>query len=357
MFDRRLPVVILAYLSACTGEPETSNLEKRGASAKPADSKPAAPAPAKPASEAPSAPVAGKTDAAPVAGKTDAAPGTLTAEPPPGTELVPMRLALKDASVYRMTTIGNVQMSGLSSQTAYAREEQLELDECSGEGDARRCRLTHRYRKFEAEPPAGKVYETDEKQVSDLVTRHTLLASGAREGATEVLGPADRVATAPARALADVHRFFCIRFPAAPIGVGAKWRDTCHMRTGGTVDTRDVVWELSKLHTVDGMRRAELTYLGEHRTPGPKGELKGTVSGILHFIVDAGEPHLIREVIQQKIGDSGAATVTTTLAYQFTRIIKDKAGNEKVVRTDGAVFPGLEQPTKAADKPKPPANP
>lgn len=352
--------LLLAFLSACTGAPETSNLEKRGAP-QPANSPATPPAktPATPttphaatptAPDAPHTAPAGATPAIP-----DVAPGTLTSEPPPGTELIPFRLALKDGSVYRMTTIGNVAMSGVMSQTAYAREEQLELDECSGEASARRCRLTHRYRKFEAEPPAGKIYEADEKQVSDLVTRHTLLASGARDGATEVTGPADRVASSSGKALADVHRFFCIRFPEAPIGVGAKWRDTCHTRTGGVVDTRDVVWELTKLHTVDGMRRAELTYLGEYRSPGLKGEQTGTISGILHFIVDAGEPHLIREAIQLKLGATGAATVTTTLAYQFTRIAKDARGNEKIVRTDGAEFTGLEQPGAKKPNEKKPA--
>lgn len=337
---RHLVVTAAVYLSACTGSPEPSNLEKRSAPAfTPADTKTATPPPA------PTAP--------PPAPASE--PGALTAAPPPGTELVPVRLALADASVYRVTTIGNVAMGGLMAPTAYAREEQLELDACSGEGEARRCSVTHRYRKFEAEPPAGKIYEADEKQVADLVTRHTLLATGARDGATVVTGPAERADTPSGKALADVHRFYCIRFPGVPIGVGAKWRDRCHMRTGGVVDTRDVVWELTKLETVDGQRRAELTYLGEYTSPGPNGDRKGTVSGVLYFMVDAGEPHLLREAIQLTLANGAAALVTTTLAYQFARVTSDEKGAEKLVRTDGAEFPAPAKPAAVPDakaKPK-----
>jgi hypothetical protein len=338
--------VTVVLLSACTGSPpEGSNLEKRSAPATP----PANPPPVAATTPPPATPPSpANTPPAPV----DA--NALTAEPPAGTELMPVRLALKDASVYRVTTVGNVAMSGLMSPTAYAREEQLELSDCAGEGDARRCLLTHRYRKFEAEPPAGRIYESDEKLVSSLVTSHTLLASGARDGATAVTGPAEQADAPAGKALADVHRFYCIRFPARPIGVGAKWRDRCHTRTGGSVDTRDVVWELTKLDTVDGQRRAELTYLGDYTAPGPKGDRKGVVSGVLHFMVDPGEPHLLKEQISLKTAETGTTLSTTTIAYQFARVTTDKKGKEKLVRTDGADFPAPAAPpppdAKAAKK-------
>ena len=344
-------VVILAHLSACTGAPtEASNLEKRST---PTSTPSPAPEPAKTAPPAPA-----KTPATTATGATGttskpAESGTLTADPPLGTELQPVHLALKDGSNYRITTIGNVVLAGLGTPTAYAREEQVELRDCTGEADARRCTLTHRYRKFEAEPPAGRIYEADEKQVSDLVTSHTLLATGARDGATTVTGTG---ADSPAgKALADVHRFFCIRFPARPIGVGAKWRDRCHMRTGGVVDTRDVLWELTKLDAVDGQRRAELTYIGEYTSPGAKGDRKGTITGTLHFLVDPGEPHLLKEQIVVKTAAGDSAISTTTIAYQFARVTTDKKGNEKLVRTDGAEFPKPAAPATTPEPAKKPA--
>lgn len=345
MAATRSTLALLALLSACTASPPTgSNLETR-------DAPPVAP-PTAPASTPASTPAPAK----PTTAAADTPYGTLTAEPPAGTELLPVRLALKDGSVYRMTTIGNVVVSGLGSPTAYAREEQLELSDCKGEGDDRSCTVTHRYRKFEAEPPAGRIYENDEKQVSDLVTSHALLASGAKEGATTITGPAEHTDSPSGKALADVHRFYCLRFPGRPIGVGAKWRDRCHMRTGGVVDTRDVVWELTKLDTVDGQRRAELTYVGDYTAPGPKGDRKGIVSGILHFMVDPGEPHLLKEQVVLKTADGKTNTSTTTIAYQFTRVVTDKKGAEKLVRTDGAEFPKPD--AKAPDaKPDPKPDP
>ncbi len=347
VFAPRSLVVTAVLLSACTGAPpEASNLEKRSAAAK---AEPPKPAPAK--AEA-------KPEPAKAEPKAPQPLGVLTAQPPAGTELAPVRLALADASVYRITTVGNVVLSGLQSPTAYAREEQVELGECTGEAATRQCVVTHRYRKFEGEPPAGRIYEADEKLVADLVTSHKLLATGARDGTTVVTGPADQLETPAAKALADVHRFYCIRFPDQPIGVGAKWRDVCHLRTGGVVDTRDVLWELTKLDTVDGQRRAELSYVGEYTSPGPKGDRKGVVSGILHFLVDPGEPHLLKEQVAIKSADGRTTISTTTIAYQFARVTTDKKGKEKLVRTDGAEFPKpepkpAEPDTKPADTKQP----
>ena len=43
--------------------------------------------------------------------------------------------------------------------------------------ETRRCRLTHRYVNYEAEPPNGRIFEADEKLVDKLVTSHTILAT------------------------------------------------------------------------------------------------------------------------------------------------------------------------------------
>ncbi len=263
----------------------------------------------------------------------------LTAEPPPGTELMHVHLALKDASVYQVMTIGMITFTSVKPN-GYAREERLELDQCSGEGSARQCRVTHRYVNFEAEPPSGRIFEADEAQVRGLVTRHTLRATGTRDGKTLVEGPDEQVNSPAGQALVEVHRFYCLNFPEVPIGVGAKWKDTCHMRTGGVVDTREVIWEFTNLRTDDkGQRQAEFTYLGRYSTPGPKGERTGTVQGVLYFLLDAGEPHMINEQITIQATAIGQFHTTTTSRYQFARLVTDKRGKETAVRSDGVPFP------------------
>ena len=271
-----------------------------------------------------------------------AAPGQLTARPPEGTELVPVRLALKDASVYQITTIGMVAFTGVAP-SGFAREERLELDTCEGAQATRRCRVTHRYVHFEAEPPNGRIFAADEQLVDKLVTSHTLLATGAREGDTTITGDAAQAAAEPGQALKDVHRFFCLRFPDEPIGIGAKWKDVCHLRTGGVVDTREVIWELTSMSKdAEGRRRAEFTYLGRYTAPSPKGDRSGTVQGVLYYLLDAGEPHLLKEQISTRSDPTSKFYTTTTINYQFARLKpgkQGKKGKETWVRTDGEPFP------------------
>ena len=346
---RSSPFTLALLLCACTGDasrpatpaernnvspvvaPPTSPTAPAAPSAGPADLTSAAAANGSPATTPPA------TGVPPI--PTDIAPGGLTALPPAGTELIPVRLALKDDSVYQVTTLGMVAFTGVQP-SGYAREERVELDECSGADQARRCRLTHRYVHFEAEPPNGRIYAADEQRVDKLISRHALLASGAREGDTAVEGLAEQLASPDAQALREVHRFYCLRFPEEPIGVGAKWKDVCHLRTGGAVDTREVIWEFTNLSTDDeGHRRAEFTYVGNYLAPGDRGERRGTVAGMLYFLLDAGEPHLLREKIVTRLDPASSFTTSTTIAYQFARMVKGKDGKETAMRTDGQPFP------------------
>lgn len=346
---RPVPVLLATLLSACTGtSSEPSGLAARGQPAVDAPTSPVSTA--APSAPAPGTPASASTPAVP----DDIAPGGLTLRPPEGTELLPVRLALKEGSVYRITTLGMVGFTGVQP-TGYAREERLELDACSGADQARRCRLTHRYVHFEAEPPNGRIYAADEQRVDQLITRHTLLASGAREGGTEVEGPAEQLASPSGEALREVHRFYCLRFPDEPIGVGAKWKDVCHLRTGGAVDTREVIWELTNVSAdAEGRRRAEFTYVGNYLAPGDKGERRGTVAGVLYFLLDAGEPHLLREKIVTKLDPASQFQTSTTISYQFARLVKDGQGKETAVRSDGEPFP-VAPPPPAEPAPADPA--
>lgn len=348
-------ILSAALLSACTGSPSSSGLEQRNTTPAPVskDSPVAAP-PGAPSgsvsgtspnpSANPSPTTSPATPAAPATAIPDVAAGQLTAQPPAGTELFPVRLALADATAYQITTIGMVGFTGVKP-SGFAREERLELDTCTGEAATRQCRVSHSYVHFEAEPPNGRIFEADEKKVADVVSRHTLLSTGAREGDTTLEGPDDQRTSKDGVALKDVHRFFCIRFPDAPIGVGAKWKDVCHLRTGGVIDTREVIWELTRISTDDkGRRRADFTYLGNYSAPGDPTPRTGTVQGILYFFLDVGEPHLIKEQIVTRRDPTSQFQTITTLTYQFGKFVDDKKAKKGkprqiVVRTDGDPFP------------------
>ena len=143
-------------------------------------------------------------------------------------------------------------------------------------------------------------------------------------------------ATTGLTSLREVHRFFCLRFPEEPIGVGAKWKDICHLRTGGVIDTREVIWELTNLSTdAKGRRRADFTYLGNYSAPGEPTPRTGTVQGILYFFLDSGEPHLIKEQIVTRREPTSQFQTVTTISYQFGKFATDKKGKETVLRTDG----------------------
>lgn len=339
-----VPVMVL---SACPGSPAPSGLEQRNATPTPVPQ------------DSPSGPPAGPAPAAKPTPPPATVPGQLTAEPPAGTELVPVRLALQEGSVYQITTIAVVGFTSVKP-SGFAREERVELDQCEGEGEARRCRLSHSYVHFEAEPPNGRIFESDERKVDKLVTRHTLRSNGARDGETEVSGPAEQQSSSDGLALHEVHRFFCIRFPDVPIGVGAKWKDVCHMRTGGVVDTREVLWELTRISTDDkGRRRADFTYAGNYLAPGEESPRMGSVQGILYFFLDEGEPHLIKEQIATVRDPQSRFQTVTTATYQFAKLGKDKHGKPIYLRTDGEPFPEAAPaadanmtPAPAAKRPK-----
>lgn len=343
MQRKALSLVLLAC--ACGGAEQPSRLQQleAGKTAPPE-------VPEVPADAAGAGRPDGKTDGS--AGPAPTGPeGQVVGAPPPGAETATLRLSLQEGATYKVTTVGNVQFGSLVQGTAWAREERLRLAQCAGEGFARACTLEHRYVHFEAEPPNGRLLENDEKAVSGLVTRHKLKATGERVGATEIAeGPKEQVDSAAGKALADVDRFFCVRFPDQPIAVGAKWRATCHVRSGGVVDTRDVLWELEKLERdPDTGLRAELSYLGKYKAPGVKGSLEGVISGVMYFFVDAGEPHLIREQFTMQTDAASQFVTHTSVAVQFAKLTKGPDGKETAVRVDGKPFP----PGEAINAPKP----
>jgi hypothetical protein len=258
---------------------------------------------------------------------------------------VSLRLALGEGAHYRVTTIGMLQLPLLEKPTGFAREEDVELGDCKGEGAARTCLLTHRYRNYEAEPPTGKGLEADEHQVAALVTSHRIDASGLRMTTTNVQGE-----TSPALAtqLADVHRLYCIRLPAEPVGVGATWRDVCRIREGGSLVTRDLTWRLAKLEKTEDGHRAELEYAGRVHRLDTRGKLVGgeVKEGELFLWVDAGEPHVMRERLVFVLDAANGATTGTILRYQFAKVAED---GEHLLRTDGKPF---EHPPQALNDPR-----
>lgn len=258
---------------------------------------------------------------------------------------VNLRLTLEEGTQYRITTLGMLKLPLMEQSTGFAREEDLSLSGCRGEGAERSCLLTHRYRNYEAEPPAGSGLEADERQVAALETAHRVDASGLRNSETAVHGEA------PAKLgkqLAQVHRLYCLRFPAEAVGLGATWRDACRMRQGGQLVTRELTWRFAKLerNDVDGAR-AELEYAGRVRRVGPDGKaINGEVKGVLYFWVDAGEPHLMRERLGFVLNPQNGVGTTTDLRYQFTRLDED---GETLLRTDGKPF---EQSPNALNDPR-----
>ncbi|MFY0540895.1 hypothetical protein [Nannocystis pusilla] len=51
-----------------------------------------------------------------------------------------IRLALREGTNYRVTTIGNIRFGSLVQPTGFAREERLSLKDCEGEGYSARAR-------------------------------------------------------------------------------------------------------------------------------------------------------------------------------------------------------------------------
>ena len=280
--------------------------------------------------------------------KTTAQEGA-EASPPPAqgvtstgeAEKVQLRLALAEGATYQITTVGLVTFPAVQQPVGFARREHVSLGGCEGEGPGRKCTLTHEYKNYEAEQPTGAPLENGEKPVMALKTSHQIDGTGKRLGTTKVEGEADALEHADAKALADAHRFYCIRLPDQPVGLGATWKDTCQMRTGGQVVTKEAEWTLKKLDDdPDGAgKRAELMVKSAYKSVDAVGNARtGVARGVLYLWVDAGEPHLYREMIVQPVGDKGLKT-KTSINYQFAKV--DPKDPDKVLRTDGAEFPGF----------------
>jgi hypothetical protein len=245
---------------------------------------------------------------------------------------VELRLALADEARYRITTIGMLKLPLFDKPVGFAREEDLRLADCTGEGSSRTCLVTHAYRNFEAEPPTGETLEKDEALVAKLETSHRIDASGLRQTETAISGPAEGPA---ASALSQIHRLYCLRLPSEAVGVGATWRDTCRTRLGGQIVTREVVWRLAKIESSDEGTRAEIEYAGRVRRVDPKtGVQSGEVKGTLLFFVDAGEPHLLRERVGFVIDPKNGLGTSTDLRYSFAKL----GAKDELIRTDGKAF-------------------
>lgn len=256
-------------------------------------------------------------------------------------EKVQLRLALADGASYQITTVGLVTFPAVQQPVGFARRELISLSDCDSEGPTRKCTLNHEYKNYEAELPTGAPLENGEKPVMDLKTSHQIDGTGKRHGTTKVEGEAEKLEHADAKALADAHRFYCMRLPDEPVGVGATWKDTCRMRTGGQIVTKEAEWTLKKLDDdPEGAgKRAELMVKSAYKSVDAVGNARtGVARGVLYLWVDAGEPHLYREMIVQPVGDKGLKT-KTSINYQFAKV--DPKDPEKVVRTDGAEFPGF----------------
>ena len=357
----------LGMLCACEPVEPQSRLEQRAGT--PSEVRPGATVPTKegePAERPGSgADKTGKTAEHGAAGETTPSetPGeTKPNEPPePAHAPVTLTLGLDPEVVYRVSVVGMVQFPMTDKPTGYAREETIRLSDCTGEGAARRCTLTHRFSGFEAEPPAGRFLEGDFERVKHVQSSHVILGTGERPGDTELAAvdeegsPTDTPVDATIfTELSPAHRLFCIRFPERPVAVGDTWADTCTTVTAGTPGTRAVTWSVTALvDDPDGGVRAELAYEGDYTqtaadasslmsseehgdTPKQQAVRKGKVKGKLFVFVDEGQPHLMRETIAVPLGYTGVV-VKTTVNVQFAREDPDDPTGR--LRTDGAAFP------------------
>lgn len=255
--------------------------------------------------------------------------------PGDATDAVPLQLALLDEAHYRITTIGMLYLPLIDKPTGFAREEDLTLSECSIEGPRRSCMVTHTFRNYEAEPPAGGGLEAEERLVAGVTTKHRIDSSGLRTSPTALSGDDAALAQPVAQALVDAHEFFCIRLPETAVGTGATWKDVCRRRQSGTIVTRDLTWKLHKLEDGPEGKRAELHYAGNVWSKDQKGVRRGKVQGVLYFLVDAGEPHLQRERVEFMVDADKGMKSATDLRMQWTKVGDD---GETLVRTDGKPF-------------------
>lgn len=255
---------------------------------------------------------------------------------------------LDPAKTIRILTVGMLELPLMNQPTGFAREETLTFSTCTGEGAGRNCELEHSVSRFEAEPPTGRILEQDEQRFTGVVTRHPVDAHGFKRAAGTVTGPPgppDFAESELGRALVAVHRFACLRLPAEPVAVGAKWSDSCTLLFGGQVARQDVVWELTALSDdpVSG-KRAELTMIGKLSVGGEGGERSGAVEGKLYFFVDAHAPHILRVRAQVPLRAGQSTDATTTLNLQFGLV----AEGGVVTRTDGLPLEPATSPTASS---------
>ncbi len=264
-------------------------------------------------------------------------------------------LALPADTTYKTTTIGMVEFSLVQQPTGFAREELIELANCSGDGGKRVCTLNHRYLNFDAEPPQGNYLKNDEKAVADIQTSYRLDGTGHRLTKPALTGDAEQLASEAGRALAPVDRLYCLRFPEQKVAVGTTWQHTCHMRTGGMIDSRVLTWKLEAVSDdpITKKSRAELSYVGAYQAAASNGLRQGGLTGRVYMWLEAGEPHLLKEKIEVVVDADKGLRTTTTSTVQFAKLV-DPTDTEKVIRTDGMPFPNPpKMPTEAPAQPDP----
>jgi hypothetical protein len=210
--------------------------------------------------------------------------------------------------------------------------------------------------KYEAEGQAGKILEGDEARVAGVALRRSMDVHGKTSADAELEGEPAATTSAEAQVLLETHPFYCLRFPTEAVGIGAKWNDTCKRRVGGVVGTREVVWELAKLEpgAPETGRRAELSYVGRYTEPTADGkERRGTVQGAVFFLVDRGEPYMIREQITVDVDPANALRTLTQLNHTFMHPRSGKPGKDGKPREELVLTTGDPAPA-GINAPRPP---
>jgi len=330
-------VVAPLWMTACgpAKAPKTSSLAEKAAKAAAVESPKGAKPPAQAADgDTPKASSAGGASAA-----APPAPNALL-KPGSGDKTVSLRLALPDDTTYQVTTVGMIQYPGIPTPTGFARQEQIQLQECKGEDAERSCSLAHSTEKFEAEPPYGRFITADETPTRGVKTRYRIGADGRRQGPSTLDSPPE-VDVNELTPLVDIELFYCIHFPDVPVGVGAAWQTSCTIRNDGRLSAREATWELASIDDSheDGHTRVELRVVGSTSTKNERGESQGTFGGTLFFLADIGEPHLLREEISTTVAQEGGVRTKARLNYQFAKVKGDA-----IVRTDGEPFPEAPAP-------------
>lgn len=255
-------------------------------------------------------------------------------------ELVDLWIDLDPKKRFRILTVGMLTLPLVNRPAGFAREETITPRDCTGEKAARTCTIEHTFDKFEAEPPTGRILEQGEKRFDGVTSSHGIDARGLKLGDATIVGPAgppDFADTELGKSLVPLHRLACVRLPSEPVGIGAKWSDSCALVFGGQLARMDVAWELTALSDdpISG-KRAELSMVGKLIiTDDDDGERTGVVEGKLYFFVDAHAPHILRLLGKVPLGAGQKLETETSLNLQFGHV--DDKG--VVTRTDGQPMP------------------